>query len=133
MNHSVCAGWLSVPLQPWFFGYSHVNILDVLWKARYKVTTLPVILMAPKHSISGYVSTRVFLSIGGQDWQKNIFFTATVLPTLVIFMLLWCQTYTELILQSFVFAFMFLINLFLIGSKSAGAVPFGTQSFTSTT
>jgi len=74
---------------------------------RGSLATVMLIFWTFSGSISGYVSTRVFLSIGGQDWQKNIFFTATVLPT-------------------FVFAFMFLINLFLIGSESAGAVPFGT-------
>lgn len=47
-----------------------------------------VIERAPICSISGYVSTRVFLSIGGQDWQKNIFFTATVLPRFALYIAL---------------------------------------------
>jgi len=88
-HFSVRAGWLSVPLQPWFFGYGHVNILDVLWKHK-------------RLCIYSCVSFNWWTRLA-----EELFFTATVLST-------------------FVFAFMFLINLFLIGSESAGAVPFGT-------
>ncbi|EJD03325.1 Nonaspanin [Fomitiporia mediterranea MF3/22] len=59
-------------------------------------------------SIGGYVSSRVYASLGGTNRKKNTFLTATVLPTIV-------------------FAFVFLLNFFLIGAGSSGAVPFGTM------
>ncbi|GAA6064169.1 hypothetical protein JCM10212_002991 [Sporobolomyces blumeae] len=57
--------------------------------------------------IAGYVSSRLYLTFGGTDIRKCIFYTATVFPTAL-------------------FAFLFVLNFFLIGAKSAGAVPFGT-------
>ncbi|KAG9038037.1 hypothetical protein FRB95_002965 [Tulasnella sp. JGI-2019a] len=57
--------------------------------------------------VSGYISNRVYTSLGGMDRRKNAFFTATLLPT-------------------FIFAVVFLLNLFLIHGDSSGAVPFGT-------
>ncbi|KZV77095.1 endosomal P24A protein [Peniophora sp. CONT] len=59
-------------------------------------------------SVSGYVSSRVYASMGGAERRKNAFLTATLLPT-------------------FVFAIVFLLNLFLITAGSSGAVPFGTM------
>lgn len=58
--------------------------------------------------IGGYISSRVYASIGGGDRRKNAFLTATILP-------------------SFIFAVVFLLNLFLITAGSSGAVPFGTM------
>jgi len=58
-------------------------------------------------SISGFVSSRVYASLGGTERRKNAFLTATVLPTLI-------------------FAVVFLLNMFLIAAQSSGAVPFGT-------
>ncbi|TFK21965.1 endosomal P24A protein [Coprinopsis marcescibilis] len=58
--------------------------------------------------IGGYVSARVYASLGGQNRRKNAFITATVFPTLI-------------------FIIMFLLNLFLITAGSSGAVPFGTM------
>jgi transmembrane 9 superfamily protein 2/4 len=58
-------------------------------------------------SIGGYISSRVYVSLGGTERGKNAFITATVLPTLI-------------------FAVVFLLNLFLIAARSSGAVPFGT-------
>jgi transmembrane 9 superfamily protein 2/4 len=34
-------------------------------------------------SIGGYVSARVYASIGGTDHKQNTFLTATILPTYV--------------------------------------------------
>ncbi|CAK5281733.1 unnamed protein product [Mycena citricolor] len=59
-------------------------------------------------SIGGYFSSRVYASLGGTNRRKNAFATATVLPTLI-------------------FAVVFLLNLFLLGAGSSGAVPFGTM------
>ncbi|KAI0281057.1 Endomembrane protein 70-domain-containing protein [Russula aff. rugulosa BPL654] len=58
-------------------------------------------------SVGGYISSRVYVSLGGTERGKNAFLTATVLPT-------------------FIFAVVFLLNLFLIAAGSSGAVPFGT-------
>lgn len=61
-------------------------------------------------SIGGYISSRIYASLGGTDRRKNAFVTATVLPTTI-------------------FAIVFLLNLFLIAAGSSGAVPFGTMLF----
>ncbi|KAL0955960.1 hypothetical protein HGRIS_002142 [Hohenbuehelia grisea] len=58
--------------------------------------------------VGGYVSSRVYASMGGQDRKKNAFLTATLLPTIV-------------------FAVVFLLNIFLLSAGSSGAVPFGTM------
>ncbi|KAH9949582.1 endosomal P24A protein [Amylocystis lapponica] len=58
--------------------------------------------------ISGYVSSRVYASLGGTNRRKNSFLTATILPCLV-------------------FAIVFFLNLFLVSAGSSGAVPFGTM------
>ncbi|KAF8829200.1 hypothetical protein HHX47_DHR3000931 [Lentinula edodes] len=57
--------------------------------------------------IGGYVSSRVYSSLGGSDKRKNAFLTATGLPTIV-------------------FMIVFLLNFFLLMANSSGAVPFGT-------
>lgn len=61
-------------------------------------------------SVGGYISSRVYASMGGNDKRKNSFITATVLPTAV-------------------FAIVFLLDIFLIAAGSSGAVPFGTMLF----
>ena len=58
-------------------------------------------------AVSGYVSSRIYLTFGGEAWRRNIALTATTFPSLL-------------------FAALFLLNLFLIGTGSSGAVPFGT-------
>ncbi|KAI0733184.1 endosomal P24A protein [Fomitopsis betulina] len=58
--------------------------------------------------IGGYISSRVYASLGGENRSKNSFLTATILPAVV-------------------FAIVFLLNLFLISAGSSGAVPFGTM------
>ncbi|KAI8993096.1 Nonaspanin [Trametes punicea] len=57
--------------------------------------------------IGGYVSSRVYASLGGTNKRRNTFFTATIMPTIV-------------------FAIVFLLDLFLVAAGSSGAVPFGT-------
>ncbi|GAA5918051.1 hypothetical protein JCM6882_008158 [Rhodosporidiobolus microsporus] len=57
--------------------------------------------------IAGYVSSRLYLTLNGDAIRKNIAYTAVVFP-------------------SALFAFLHLLNFFLIGVGSAGAVPFGT-------
>ncbi|KAG7449497.1 uncharacterized protein BT62DRAFT_985108 [Guyanagaster necrorhizus] len=58
--------------------------------------------------IGGYVSSRVYASLGGINKRKNAFMTATVLPTVI-------------------FVIVFLLNFFLLMAGSSGAVPFGTM------
>ncbi|KAI0266681.1 Nonaspanin TM9SF [Gloeopeniophorella convolvens] len=58
--------------------------------------------------IGGYISSRVYASVGGTERRKNAFVTATFMPAVI-------------------FAIVFLLNLFLITAHSSGAVPFGTM------
>ncbi|PFH51507.1 hypothetical protein AMATHDRAFT_2964 [Amanita thiersii Skay4041] len=58
--------------------------------------------------VSGYVSSRLYATLGGTNRRKNAFLTATILPTLV-------------------FIIVFLLNFFLLVAGSSGAVPFGTM------
>ncbi|CDO74465.1 hypothetical protein BN946_scf184979.g20 [Trametes cinnabarina] len=60
--------------------------------------------------IGGYVSARLYASMGGTNKRRNSFFTATIMPTVV-------------------FAIVFLLDLFLIAAGSSGAVPFGVLPF----
>ncbi|GAA6018174.1 hypothetical protein JCM10207_002857 [Rhodosporidiobolus poonsookiae] len=57
--------------------------------------------------LAGYVSSRLYLSLNGDAIRKNMIYTAVVFP-------------------SALFAFLHVLNFFLIGVGSAGAVPFGT-------
>jgi len=59
--------------------------------------------------VGGYVSSRLYTSLGGVDQKKNTFITATLLPTYVCASLL-CLPY-YLTVCSFVFMVMFLLNL----------------------
>ncbi|KAF2203345.1 multispanning membrane protein [Delitschia confertaspora ATCC 74209] len=56
---------------------------------------------------SGYFSSRVYKTFGGQLWQKNVFVTATLVPGLV-------------------FTSVFILNLFVWAQASSTALPFGT-------
>ncbi|KAB5592575.1 Endosomal integral membrane protein (P24a) [Ceratobasidium theobromae] len=75
---------------------------------RGSLATMMIVFWTLFGSVGGYVSARVYASLGGTERKKNAFLTATILPT-------------------FVFAIMFLLNLFLIGVNSSGAVPLGTM------
>jgi len=57
--------------------------------------------------VSGYVSSRTYLSLGGESWKPNLVLTATLFPIVI-------------------FSMIGLLNLFLIGAGASGAVPFGT-------
>lgn len=58
--------------------------------------------------VSGYVSTRVYQTFGGLAFKQNMIMTACLFPTIL-------------------FAGLNVINLFLVVSGAAGAVPFGTM------
>ena len=80
---SLCSVGLPFPLESWFTCHSNDDLLDLLWQVRLRSylswsTKLTVI-----YSVSGYVSSRVYATLGGTERRKNAFFTATVLPTYV--------------------------------------------------
>ncbi|KAF2182587.1 putative multispanning membrane protein [Zopfia rhizophila CBS 207.26] len=56
---------------------------------------------------SGYFSSRVYKTFGGQLWQKNVLVTATLIPGLL-------------------FTTVFILNLFVWAQASSTAIPFGT-------
>lgn len=56
---------------------------------------------------SGYFSSRVYKTFGGQEWQNNVFVTASLVPGLL-------------------FATVFVLNLFVWIQASSTAIPFGT-------
>ncbi|KAJ7072294.1 hypothetical protein C8F01DRAFT_1243356 [Mycena amicta] len=75
---------------------------------RGSLATVMMVFVSLFGGIGGYVSSRVYASLGGLERKKNVFMTATVMPTVI-------------------FAVVFLLNLFLLGAGSSGAVPFGTM------
>ncbi|THH30769.1 hypothetical protein EUX98_g3418 [Antrodiella citrinella] len=77
---------------------------------RGSLATVMMICWTLFGSIGGYISGRVYASLGGTEKRKNSFLTATVLPTMV-------------------FAVVFMLDLFLVTAGSSGAVPFGTFLF----
>ena len=80
-------------------------------------------------SVGGYISSRVYTSVGGTDKRKTAFLTATALPTCVLFSnLVTCIIDPHPCRLSLVFAMVFLLDLFLITAGSSGAVPFGKGS-----
>ncbi|CAO1616932.1 unnamed protein product [Sympodiomycopsis kandeliae] len=58
-------------------------------------------------SVAGYTSTRVYATYDGEAWQRQIFGTAVLFPTIV-------------------YGLLSLLNFFLIISSASNAVPFGT-------
>ncbi|KAJ7188196.1 hypothetical protein C8R46DRAFT_13709 [Mycena filopes] len=75
---------------------------------RGSLATVMMICWSFFGGIGGYLSSRVYASLGGTERKKNVFMTATILPTVI-------------------FSIVFLLNLFLMGAGSSGAVPFGTM------
>jgi transmembrane 9 superfamily protein 2/4 len=75
---------------------------------RGSLATVMMVCWSIFGSIGGYFSSRLYSSLGGTNRKRNAFLTGTVLPT-------------------FIFAIVFLLNLFLLSAGSSGAVPFGTM------
>lgn len=69
--------------------------------------TALVVLFVSMGMFAGYFSTRLYKKFKGQYWKKNTVMTAIGMPGLI-------------------FGLFFLINLFIWGEKSSGAVPFLT-------
>lgn len=57
--------------------------------------------------VGGYVSARVFATLGGETWKANLVMTATVFPAIV-------------------FTLIGVLNIWLVFAHASGAVPFGT-------
>ena len=70
--------------------------------------TVMILLWTIFGSIGGYVSARVYKTMGGDAWKRNIAFTPLLIPGIV-------------------FSTFFLLNLFLWAKASSGAVPFTTM------
>ncbi|KAF2090947.1 hypothetical protein K490DRAFT_71237 [Saccharata proteae CBS 121410] len=69
--------------------------------------TVGIVLFVIAGLFSGYFSARLYKTFGGQDWQKNVLVTATLIPGLL-------------------FATIFILNLFVWAQASSTAIPFGT-------
>ncbi|KAI9706124.1 MAG: hypothetical protein M1836_005530 [Candelina mexicana] len=72
---------------------------------RGSIGTVMIILYTIFGFVGGYVSARVYKTFGGEAWKQNIALTPVLIPGIV-------------------FATFFLLNLFLWGKQSSGAVPF---------
>ncbi|POS85135.1 putative endosomal integral membrane protein [Erysiphe pulchra] len=75
---------------------------------RGSLGTIMVLLYTVLGSVGGYVSARVYNSLGGENWRLNIALTPTLVPGIV-------------------FSTFFMLNLFLWAKESSGAVPFTTM------
>lgn len=75
---------------------------------RGSLATAMILLYAIFGFVGGYVSARVYKSLGGEAWKQNI-------------------ALTPLLVSGIVFSVFFFLNLFLWASKSSGAVPFSTM------
>ncbi|KDE07684.1 hypothetical protein MVLG_02143 [Microbotryum lychnidis-dioicae p1A1 Lamole] len=74
---------------------------------RGSLSTVMLITFSLFGCIAGYVSSRVYASLKGEEWRKTILLTTVLFPTVL-------------------FVFLHLLNFFLLGAGSSGAVPFGT-------
>ncbi|KAL1918138.1 uncharacterized protein VTP21DRAFT_3404 [Calcarisporiella thermophila] len=75
---------------------------------RGSLATVMIIFFLLFGSVAGYVSARMYKMIGGEKWKLNIILTSVLFPGLI-------------------FTIMLILNFFLMGADSSGAVPFGTM------
>ncbi|PSS25769.1 hypothetical protein M430DRAFT_16478 [Amorphotheca resinae ATCC 22711] len=75
---------------------------------RGSLGTIMILLYTLLGFIGGYVSARVYKTLGGEKWKLNIGLTPLLVPGIV-------------------FSTFFLLNLFLWAKQSSGAVPFTTM------
>ncbi|CAG0880593.1 unnamed protein product [Cyprideis torosa] len=76
--------------------------------SRGTIVTAAIFLYAFMGAVSGYFSARLYRTMKGSDWKKTALWTATLYPGVV-------------------FIAGFVLNFFLIGESSSGAVPFSTM------
>jgi transmembrane 9 superfamily protein 2/4 len=72
---------------------------------RGSLMTAMIVLYVLMGCVAGYFSTRIYKSFKGVHWKKNTFMTALFFPGIV-------------------FIIFFILNMFIWGQKSSGAVPF---------
>lgn len=75
---------------------------------RGSLTTIMIVFYIFFGFIGGYVSTSFYKTFGGESFKLNTVLAPTIVPGVV-------------------FSFFFILNFFLVLSKSSGAVPFGTM------
>ncbi|KAJ3024200.1 hypothetical protein HKX48_004473 [Thoreauomyces humboldtii] len=75
--------------------------------SRGSLSTVMLVFYVLFGSVAGYTSARYYKMFGGEKWKRNVLMTALLVPGVV-------------------FSFFLILNFFLIGAKSSGAVPFGT-------
>ncbi|KAA8914473.1 hypothetical protein FN846DRAFT_896912 [Sphaerosporella brunnea] len=75
---------------------------------RGSLGTVAILLYTLLGFVGGYVSARVYKTLGGEAWKQNIAITPVFVPGIV-------------------FGTFFLLNLFLFFKQSSGAVPFTTM------
>ena len=78
---SLCSTGVPFALEPRLSRHSNDDMLDFLRQVCLQVWVAGFAKLTVVYSISGYVSSRVYASLGGTERRKNAFVTATVLPT----------------------------------------------------
>ncbi|KAI9015548.1 hypothetical protein DFJ74DRAFT_645012 [Hyaloraphidium curvatum] len=76
--------------------------------SRGSLSTVMLVFYVCFGSVAGYVSARMYKMFGGEDWRMNVILTAFLVPGVIFFIFV-------------------ILNFFLIGTQSSGAVPFGTM------
>ncbi|KAL3895949.1 MAG: hypothetical protein SGCHY_004387 [Lobulomycetales sp.] len=75
--------------------------------SRGSLSTVMLMFFVFFGSFSGYISARLYKMFGGEHWKTAVILTATLVPGIV-------------------FVLFIVLNFFLIGKHSSGAVPFPT-------
>ncbi|KAI8929450.1 hypothetical protein BC831DRAFT_443656 [Entophlyctis helioformis] len=78
--------------------------------SRGSLTTVMLVFYVLFGSVAGYTSARFYKFFGGEAWRQNVLLAAFLLPGII-------------------FAIFVVLNFFLIGAESSGAVPFSTMFF----
>ncbi|KAI8618917.1 endosomal P24A protein [Chytriomyces sp. MP71] len=75
--------------------------------SRGSLSTIMLVFYVLFGSIAGFVSARIYKMFGGQSWKKNVMLSAFMFPGII-------------------FGIFIILNFFLVGAHSSGAVPFLT-------
>ena len=75
---------------------------------RGSLSTVMIVFYVLFGPVTGYTSSRIYKLLGGESWRQNVLLAAFLIPGLI-------------------FGVFLILNFFLIGAKSSGAVPFGTM------
>ncbi|KAJ1336522.1 hypothetical protein BSLG_007306 [Batrachochytrium salamandrivorans] len=76
--------------------------------SRGSLTTVMLVFYVLFGSAAGYTSSRLYKLFGGEAWRQNVLMAAFLVPGII-------------------FGVFLILNFFLVGAKSSGAVPFGTM------